>query len=149
MKTAIIGDGGWGTALALVLDRNGHPVTVWGAFPEYLAEVEKTRENRKFLPGFPIPDKIEQLFLFCKVGCEFKSRRFATAQYQHAGNLCMAAKDALSDLPCPEPYVYTAPAGYLGFGNSFEYPHTVRSPMSAIGRASLHRAFVRRRELGC
>ena len=26
----VIGDGGWGTALALVLERNNHNVTVWG-----------------------------------------------------------------------------------------------------------------------
>ena len=29
-NVTIIGDGGWGTALALVLQRNNHNVTVWG-----------------------------------------------------------------------------------------------------------------------
>ena len=51
MKLTVIGDGAWGTALALLLVRNGHEVSLWGPFPEYLQEMEKTRENTKFLPG--------------------------------------------------------------------------------------------------
>ena len=51
MKITVIGDGAWGTALALLLVRNGHEVSLWGPFPEYLQEMEKTRENTKFLPG--------------------------------------------------------------------------------------------------
>ncbi|MCF7818625.1 MAG: glycerol-3-phosphate dehydrogenase, partial [Kiritimatiellales bacterium] len=45
MKTTVIGDGGWGTALAMVLERNGHDVTVWGPFPEYLEEIKASGEN--------------------------------------------------------------------------------------------------------
>lgn len=59
MKTAILGDGGWGTALSLLLHRKGIPVTVWGAFPDYIEEVARTRENRKFLPGFRIPPEVK------------------------------------------------------------------------------------------
>ena len=61
MKTnhiAVIGDGGWGTALALVLNGNGHRVSVWGPFADYVAEVQKTRVNRKFLPGVTLPEAI-------------------------------------------------------------------------------------------
>ena len=50
-KVTVIGDGGWGTALALVLQRNGHDVTVWGPFPEYIQQVQAAKENVKFLPG--------------------------------------------------------------------------------------------------
>lgn len=38
-RTAIIGDGGWGTALALVLNHNGHNVTVWGPFADYIDDI--------------------------------------------------------------------------------------------------------------
>jgi glycerol-3-phosphate dehydrogenase (NAD(P)+) len=55
MQIAIIGDGGWGTALGLILHRNGHKVTLWGPFPDYLDEVRRTGENRKFLPGVKLP----------------------------------------------------------------------------------------------
>jgi glycerol-3-phosphate dehydrogenase (NAD(P)+) len=54
----IIGDGGWGTALALVLHRNGHAVRVWGAFPDYIAEICSTHSNTKFLPGVALPPEI-------------------------------------------------------------------------------------------
>jgi glycerol-3-phosphate dehydrogenase (NAD(P)+) len=51
----IIGDGGWGTALALLVFENGHDARIWSKFPSYAAEVAASRENVKFLPGFPIP----------------------------------------------------------------------------------------------
>ena len=41
MKIAIIGNGGWGTANALLLKRNGHDVILWGAFGDYVEEMEK------------------------------------------------------------------------------------------------------------
>ena len=55
---AVLGDGGWGTALAISLQRIGHRVQWWGAFPEYLGEVSRTRVNRKYLPGVSIPRSI-------------------------------------------------------------------------------------------
>jgi len=58
MKATVIGDGGWGTALAMVLERNGHNVTVWGPFDEYLKTVQETGENKTYLPGVSIPKSI-------------------------------------------------------------------------------------------
>ena len=55
---AVIGDGGWGTALALVLRKNGHTVTVWGPFPDYMEQVRASGENKKFLPGIALPEGI-------------------------------------------------------------------------------------------
>ena len=55
---AFLGDGAWGTALALGLHRAGHAVTVWGAFPDYVAAVRRTRENKRFLPGVRVPRAI-------------------------------------------------------------------------------------------
>jgi glycerol-3-phosphate dehydrogenase (NAD(P)+) len=57
-KSLVIGDGGWGMALALSLHRAGRRVHVWGFDPQYTAEVAHSRENRKFLPGVPIPKDI-------------------------------------------------------------------------------------------
>jgi glycerol-3-phosphate dehydrogenase (NAD(P)+) len=59
MNVAIVGDGGWGTALAIVLHRNGHRVRIWGPFPEYINRVIQIRENIKFLPGVRLPTEIE------------------------------------------------------------------------------------------
>ena len=58
MKIAIIGDGGWGTANALLLSGYGHEVTVWGAFGDYVDEVRKTHLNARYLPGVLIPERI-------------------------------------------------------------------------------------------
>ena len=55
MKIAVIGDGGWGTANALLLAGYGHDVTLWGAFPEYVDEMKRTRRNDKFLKGVALP----------------------------------------------------------------------------------------------
>lgn len=54
-RALVIGDGGWGTALALVLHKNGIPVTLWCAFPDHARELAETRENKRFLPGIVIP----------------------------------------------------------------------------------------------
>ncbi len=58
MKIAIIGDGGWGTALALLLNSYCHDVSIWGYSEEYLNEVRQRKENFKFLKGVPLPDSI-------------------------------------------------------------------------------------------
>lgn len=57
-NVTVLGDGGWGTGLALVARRSGHKALLWSAFPEYAQELEKTHENRKYLPGIKIPKDI-------------------------------------------------------------------------------------------
>ena len=55
MTIAVIGDGGWGTANAMLLAGYGHDVTLWGAFPDYIDEMRRTRRNEKFLKGVELP----------------------------------------------------------------------------------------------
>jgi len=55
---AVLGDGGWGTTLMLHLAQKGYRVRLWGAFPEYVAFLDKRRENIKFLPTIKIPPDI-------------------------------------------------------------------------------------------
>lgn len=57
--TAVIGAGSWGTALALLLARRGKAVKMWGRSVSHVAELTKTRENRKYLPGHAFPDCLE------------------------------------------------------------------------------------------
>lgn len=57
-KIAVLGDGGWGTALALVLNERGVEVLLWSPFPDYAKELASTRRNPKFLPGVTIPEEI-------------------------------------------------------------------------------------------
>lgn len=57
-KLTILGDGAWGTTLAVLLAKNGHDVKVWSAFPEYLDVLDKERENKTYLRGIKIPQNI-------------------------------------------------------------------------------------------
>ncbi|MFH1245068.1 MAG: NAD(P)H-dependent glycerol-3-phosphate dehydrogenase [Candidatus Omnitrophota bacterium] len=57
-KVAVIGDGGWGTTLAVLLANKGYKVCLWGPFTDYLAVLDKERKNPKFLPGIKIPREI-------------------------------------------------------------------------------------------
>ena len=57
-KIVILGDGGWGTTLAIILSKKGFPVTLWGAFAENIAVMNKKRVNQKFLPGIKIPKEV-------------------------------------------------------------------------------------------
>src|SRR5947207_152096 len=59
MRTAVIGAGGWGTALARVLAERGHSVTLWAHREEFAAELRSKRENATYLPGVPISETIE------------------------------------------------------------------------------------------
>lgn len=52
---AVLGIGSWGTALALLLARNGHRVHLWGHDPDEVAPLHLDRENRRYLPGIPFP----------------------------------------------------------------------------------------------
>lgn len=58
-KVAVIGDGGWGTALALVLLRSGCRVGLWAHDPEYAAFMRAERINPRYLPGFDLPRELE------------------------------------------------------------------------------------------
>ena len=58
MKVSVLGDGGWGTALAMVLNSNGHDVTVWGPFQDYLNDIQSTGENLRYLPGVLLPAEL-------------------------------------------------------------------------------------------
>jgi len=55
VRIAVLGDGGWGTTLALHLHRAGHRVRWWSAFSEHVARIARRRENAQFLPGIRIP----------------------------------------------------------------------------------------------
>lgn len=54
-KITIFGAGSWGTALAILLARNGHDVLLWGRNEEKISLMRKAGENSFFLPGIPFP----------------------------------------------------------------------------------------------
>ena len=58
-ECTVLSDGAWGTALALTLLQNGHNVTMWGPFPDYVGQMRERRENFKFLPGIELPPELQ------------------------------------------------------------------------------------------
>ena len=58
MRVAVLGSGSWGTALALLLGRNGHEVTLLGRDAEEMEGVERRRESLRYLPGFVLPTSV-------------------------------------------------------------------------------------------
>lgn len=58
VNIAVLGDGGWGTTLSLLLNKKGFKVTLWSAFKDYAAYLDKKRVNNRFLPKIRIPHDI-------------------------------------------------------------------------------------------
>jgi len=59
-RTAVIGAGAWGTALAIALARNeGHTIRLWANEAEVVESIAKRRINERFLPGVALPESIE------------------------------------------------------------------------------------------
>ncbi len=58
MNLAIIGGGGWGTALSLVLAPEFQTVRLWVYEPELARQMSATRETSAFLPGFRLPENV-------------------------------------------------------------------------------------------
>lgn len=70
MKACVIGAGAWGTALALLLHKNGHDTTLWFRSPDKCREAEETRCNPR-LKGVTLPDSLHlSADLSCAKGCE-------------------------------------------------------------------------------
>jgi len=57
-NVTLIGNGAMATVLALLLEGQGHAVTLWGPTPDHIAEAIQTRENRRYLPGYRLPEPI-------------------------------------------------------------------------------------------
>ncbi len=57
-KTAVIGAGSWGTALAKLLADKGEQVLLWSHRAEHVDALRRDRENRKYLPGAALPDTL-------------------------------------------------------------------------------------------
>ena len=55
---AVLGAGSWGTALASLLARHDYPTTLWGRDAAQLAQIHDSHENRRYLPGVPLPESL-------------------------------------------------------------------------------------------
>ena len=58
MRISVLGAGSWGTALAIILQFNGHDVTLWEHKRLYARTLNKSRINKTYLPKIKIPKEI-------------------------------------------------------------------------------------------
>src|SRR4051812_14351864 len=58
MSIAVIGAGGWGTALSVVAARAGASVRLWSRSAEVVEEVNRSRTNVAYLAGQEIPEGV-------------------------------------------------------------------------------------------
>ncbi len=54
----VLGAGSWGTALAVLLARNGARVLLWDRDPAHVETLSRQRCNDRYLPGIPLPDTL-------------------------------------------------------------------------------------------
>ncbi len=57
-NVSIIGDGGMGTVMGMLLCEKGIATRMWGHDAAELAEFKRDRENRRFLPGYRVPESL-------------------------------------------------------------------------------------------
>jgi len=58
VRVAVLGSGSWGTTLGCLLAEQGVACTLWGHRPRDIEEIERRRENVRFLPGVALPDQL-------------------------------------------------------------------------------------------
>ena len=58
-KVHVLGAGSWGTALSLLLHKNGHQVKLWSALADEVKLLREKREHPSKLPGVHIPEEVE------------------------------------------------------------------------------------------
>lgn len=55
---AVIGAGSYGTCLAMCFGKAGHRVSLYSRNPDQARELEASRENKTYLPGYRLPDTV-------------------------------------------------------------------------------------------
>ena len=96
MRTAVVGGGAWGTALASHCVRAGLPVRLWIREPEVVASVNERRENTRYLPGAELPtglratSRLDEALADAEVVLVVAPSEYCRALYREADRLAPA-----------------------------------------------------------
>ncbi len=58
-RIAVLGSGGWGTALAVTANRHGQTVSLWSPFAQEIESIRRHGQHVKLLPGIAVPPTVE------------------------------------------------------------------------------------------
>ena len=58
-SVCVLGAGSWGTAMAILIARNGHQTCLWGRSRAHMADLEANRCNARYLPGIELPKNLQ------------------------------------------------------------------------------------------
>lgn len=61
-SVCVLGAGSWGSAMAILIARNGHRTLLWGRSETHMAELAKVRHNARYLPDVRFPENLECSF---------------------------------------------------------------------------------------
>jgi len=93
-RAIVMGDGGWGTALAVLLAHRGVETTLWGNSPEHIEELTARRVNERYLPGIKLPERLR----FCadpSMACEGAELLVSVVPTQFLRGVAERFEDAL------------------------------------------------------
>ena len=84
---AVLGAGSFGTALAILLARNGNTTTLWGRDAAQVDDINRQRVNAKYLPDAPLPDNLEVTADFSQAVAESHDILISTPSYAFSKTL--------------------------------------------------------------
>jgi glycerol-3-phosphate dehydrogenase (NAD(P)+) len=105
-RCAVIGAGAWGTALADLLARNGHDVSIWAYEWDVVETINRSHQNRRFLAGHPL---CESLRAFNGVSDALKEAEIVT--FATPSHVLRSIAKASKDLILPNTPVVVASKG--------------------------------------
>ena len=98
-RALVIGDGAWGTTLALSLARNEVATTLWSAFPEQTKAMQETRRNERFLPGVDLDQQHLSFSADPFTSAEGAQLVVSVVPTQFVRDVASRFEDALKSLP--------------------------------------------------
>lgn len=84
---AVLGAGSFGTALAILLAKNGNDTILWGRDPTQVALMNQDRLNQKYLPDIPFPKNLTVVSDFEQAVVDVKDILISTPSYAFSDTL--------------------------------------------------------------
>lgn len=126
MNITLLGAGAWGTALAIAF-AGKHQVTLWSRELDVAVDLLETRENKRFFPGYKLPEAVQVETDFAKAIAQAELLVVATPI---AG--LRPTAEALQKLACTTPLVWVCKGFEAGSG---KLPHQV--VLEVLGAATV------------